>query len=172
MANIREVERLKGALLELGRHRPLRDPLSSGAELEMAGPKLHAVVWLGNDGPLTMGELAQRLGVTEKGVTGLADRLEESGYCRRERDTEDRRVVRLRLTGQGEQFFTSVAARLDKKLGFLLDVLAGPDRDALFRIITRLSGQFAALSAALPSNVTPLSTPEPGALKHSHRRKR
>src|SRR5262245_35025745 len=172
MANIRELERLKDLLLELGRHRPLRDPLSSGTELEMAGPKLHAVLWLGHDGPLTMGELAQRLGVTEKGVTGLADRLEEAGYGRRERDTQDRRVVRLRLTPQGEQFFTGAAARLDKKLSNLLDALTAQDRDALLRIITRLTQQFAALSDGLPSNVTPLTTPVPGAPKHSLRRKR
>jgi len=158
MANIREVERLKELLLELGRRRPLRDPLSAGVELEMAGPQLHALVWLGHDGPLTMGELATRLGVTEKGVTGLADRLEEHGYCQRERGTADRRVVRLRLTDQGEQLFASAGARLDKKLSFLLDALPSADRDALFRIITRLSSHFAALASGLPSNVTPISS--------------
>src|SRR6185369_3419957 len=103
MANIRDVERLKELLLELGRSRPLRDPLSTGAELDLAGPQLHAMVWLGHDGPLTMGELARRLGVTEKGVTGLADRLEDAGYGLRERDGKDRRVVRLRLTAMGQE---------------------------------------------------------------------
>src|SRR5256885_695950 len=120
MANIRDVERLKELLLELGRRRPLRDPLSAGNELELAGPQLHAMVWLGHDGPLTMGELAHRLGVTEKGVTGLADRLEAHGYCLRERAEDDRRVVRLRLTGSGAAFFKSAVARMDQKLGFVL----------------------------------------------------
>src|SRR5689334_18604765 len=120
MANIRDVERLKELLLGLGRRRPLRDPLSSGAELELAGPQLHTMVWLGHDGPLTMGELARRLGVTEKGFTGIADRLEKHGYCQRERDTNDRRVVRLRLTSKGESFFADAVPRLHKKLGFVL----------------------------------------------------
>ena len=164
MANIRDVERLKGLLLELGRRRPLRDPLS-GAVLEMAGPQLHALIWLGHDGPLTMGELATRIGVTEKGVTGLADRLEQHGYCQRERDTDDRRVVRLRLTPQGEELFAQLAERLDKKLSFLLDALSATDREALFRIIIRFSDYLAEYSSGLPSNVTPIS-------KHSSRRKR
>jgi len=165
MANIREVDRLKELLLELGRRRPLRDPLSSGNELELVGPQLHTLVWLGHDGPLTMGELARRLGVSEKGFTGVADRMEDAGYCQRERDTEDRRVVRLRLTTLGEELFARSAARLDKRLGFLLDALPAPDRDALFRILVRLGDHLERLATGLPANVTPIS-------KHSNRRKR
>jgi DNA-binding MarR family transcriptional regulator len=167
MANIRDVERLKDLLLELGRRRPLRDPLSSGAELELAGPQLHAIVWLGHDGPLTMGDLARRLGVSQKGVTGLADRLEEHGYCEREADERDRRVVRLRLTGKGMEFFKHALHRMEKKLAFLLDVLSAADREALFRIVSRLGATFAEyeLSGGAASNVTPIS-------KHSSRRKR
>src|SRR6185295_10622944 len=163
MANIRDVERLKDLLLELGRRRPLRDPLSSKAELELAGPQLHIIVWLGHDGPLTMGELARRLGVSQKGVTGLADRLGEHGYCEREADDRDRRVVRLRLTGKGQEYFKVAQVRMEEKLGFLLGVLSPADREALFRIISRVSASF----ADFPSNVTPLA-------KHSStsRRKR
>jgi len=163
MANIRDVERLKEVLLELGRHRPLRDPLSNAAELELAGPQLHAMVWLGHDGPLTMGDLSRRLGVTEKGVTGLADRLEARGYCMRERDEKDRSVVRLRLTGMGHELFKSTVARLDKKMSFLLSALPAVDRDALFRILSRLASYLAALS--MPYDATPIS-------KHASRRKR
>jgi len=165
MANIRDVDRLGGLLLELGRRRPLRDPLSTRAELELAGPQLHALMWLGSDGPLTMGELAHRLGITEKGVTGVGDRLEEHGYCQRERDTEDRRVVRLQLTGEGEALFQHTRGRVEKKLGFLLDALPAADREALFRILERLADHLARLSSGLPSNVTPIS-------KHSKRSKR
>src|SRR4051812_14260173 len=153
MANIRDVERLKDLLLELGRRRPLRDPLSSDPELELAGPQLHVIVWLGHDGTLTMGELARRLGVSQKGVTGLADRLEEHGYCGREADDRDRRVVRLRLTGKGTEFFKAAQVRMDKRLAFLLDVLPPADREALFRIISRVSASF----ADYVTNVTPLS---------------
>jgi len=161
MANIRDVEHLKELLLGLGRSRPLRDPLSSSAELELAGPQLHAIVWLGHDGPLTMGDLARRLGVSQKGVTGLADRLEAHGYCGREPDERDRRVVRLRLTGKGTEFFKAAVVRMEKKLAFLLDVLSAADREALFRIIGRLDAYFSDYG----SNVTPIS-------KHSSRRKR
>src|SRR5262249_19189395 len=144
MANIRDVERLKELLLGLGRRRPLRDPLSSAAELELAGPQLHAMGWLGHGGPPPIGELARRPGGTEKGFTGIAARWEKHGYCQRERDTADRRVVRLRLTSKGDSFFAGAVPRLEKKLGFVLDALPAVDRDALFRIVARLSEHFAA----------------------------
>lgn len=152
-------------LATLGRRAPLRDPMSLVVEAEFTGPQLHALMWLGLDGPLTMGELAHRLGVTEKGVTGVGDRLEKHGYCRRERDTRDRRVVRLRLTPGGEELFRHARVRVEEKLGFILDALTAADRGALFRILERLGDRLARLSGGLPPAVTPIS-------KHSKRRRR
>jgi DNA-binding transcriptional ArsR family regulator len=46
---------------------------------------------------LTAGELARATGLTTASITGVADRLEEAGYVRRERDPADRRRVVIRL---------------------------------------------------------------------------
>ena len=35
-------------------------------------------------------------------MTRLLDRLEAKGFCRRQRSTDDRRVVRIELTAEGE----------------------------------------------------------------------
>jgi DNA-binding MarR family transcriptional regulator len=48
-------------------------------------------------GELTAGELARATGLTTASITGVADRLEEAGYVRRERDSRDRRRVVIRL---------------------------------------------------------------------------
>jgi DNA-binding MarR family transcriptional regulator len=48
-------------------------------------------------GELTAGELARETGLTTASITGVADRLEEAGYVRRERDPKDRRRVLIRL---------------------------------------------------------------------------
>jgi DNA-binding transcriptional ArsR family regulator len=48
-------------------------------------------------GELTAGELARETGLTTASITGVADRLEEAGYVRRERDPRDRRRVVIRL---------------------------------------------------------------------------
>jgi DNA-binding transcriptional ArsR family regulator len=48
-------------------------------------------------GELTAGDLAKATGLTTASITGVADRLEEAGYVRRERDPRDRRRVVIRL---------------------------------------------------------------------------
>ena len=48
-------------------------------------------------GELTAGDLARETGLTTASITGVADRLEEAGYVRRERDPKDRRRVVIRL---------------------------------------------------------------------------
>lgn len=46
-----------------------------------------------HQGPLTAGQLADITGLTTGAVTGVIDRLERSGFARRERDQADRRRV-------------------------------------------------------------------------------
>ena len=47
-------------------------------------------------GHMTAGELARATGLTTASITGVADRLEEAGFVRRERDARDRRRVGIR----------------------------------------------------------------------------
>jgi len=51
----------------------------------------------------TMTELSRVHGVSVSTMTSMADRLLHSGLIERERDTEDRRVVRVRLSPQGKK---------------------------------------------------------------------
>jgi DNA-binding MarR family transcriptional regulator len=61
---------------------------------------------------ITMGELCDHLYLTSATVTGLVDRLEERNLVLRERDTDDRRVIRLRITPLGRDVLEkSVEAR-------------------------------------------------------------
>jgi DNA-binding MarR family transcriptional regulator len=48
-------------------------------------------------GPLTPGRLAELSGLTTGTVTGVLDRLEATGFVRRERDESDRRKVIVKL---------------------------------------------------------------------------
>jgi DNA-binding MarR family transcriptional regulator len=48
-------------------------------------------------GPMTAGDLARVTGLSTASITGVIDRLEESGFVRRERDTTDRRRVVVHL---------------------------------------------------------------------------
>ena len=48
-------------------------------------------------GQMTAGQLAKATGLSTASITGVIDRLEQAGYVRRERDTNDRRRVVVRL---------------------------------------------------------------------------
>jgi DNA-binding MarR family transcriptional regulator len=52
------------------------------------------LLWLSGD--MTAGDLARVTGLTTASITGVLDRLEESGFVHRERDTQDRRRVIVR----------------------------------------------------------------------------
>jgi len=135
-----DARRLRELLVEIARRRSLRDPVASMCEEAQLTPhQIHAVMWLGQDGPLTMGELARRVGITEKTITGLVDRLEQQGYLGRERAQDDRRVVRARLTGKGAEVFRDLDAHIQEKLTRLLGLLDPADRKALQRLLEKLA---------------------------------
>lgn len=143
-----DVERLRELLLTLGRRRSLRDPISTLIEeMELTPPQLHTLMWLGTDGPLTMGELARRVGITEKTITGVVDRLERAGQLRRERDEHDRRVVRARLTNKGTALHKKLHSEMSKNMVRILGLLDARDRQDLFRILDNLLTRVASLDA-------------------------
>ncbi|HET9553847.1 MAG TPA: MarR family transcriptional regulator [Anaeromyxobacteraceae bacterium] len=134
------MRRLHALVVELMRRRSLRDPIAATcAELELSAPQVHALLALGHDGPLPMGDLSRRLAVSEKTTTGLIDRLERDGLVARERDARDRRVVHVRLTPRGAALHRRIDGDLVAKLAWLLDRLDAADRRDLFRIIGKLT---------------------------------
>lgn len=135
-----DAQRLHALLVELMRRRSLRDPIAAScAELDLSAPQVHALLALGHDGPLAMGDLARRVAVTEKTVTGLIDRLERDGLCARARDAADRRVVHVALTARGAALHQRMDAEVLEALAGLLARLDAADRRDLFRIINKLT---------------------------------
>jgi len=56
----------------------------------------------------SMTELSQMLSVTLPTMTAMIDRLIQSGLVKRERDERDRRVVLVRLTGDGKKVISNL----------------------------------------------------------------
>ncbi len=64
--------------------------------------QIHLLRSLQGVGPLTVGQLAERLQVSMPSASLMLDRLEEQGLTARTRDAEDRRLVHVQLTEKGE----------------------------------------------------------------------
>lgn len=60
--------------------------------------------------PLTIGDLAERLGIKHHSAVGLVDRLLAKSLVKRETGTEDRRRIRLKLTPQAERLLARLSA--------------------------------------------------------------
>ncbi len=135
-----DVRRFRELLVTLARRHTLRDPIAAHCGSgEITHTQFHALLWLGHDGRLTMGELARRLAVTEKTITGLVDRMEREGHLQRERDAADRRVVRVLLTPKGIETFRQLDAEVEHNLASFLELLDPPDRQHLLRILQKLN---------------------------------
>lgn len=71
------------------------------AEYDLTAPQFGVLEALYHLGPLSLGELAEKLLVTGGNITYVMDRLESQGLVARERSGNDRRVVRAHLTTKG-----------------------------------------------------------------------
>ena len=138
-SRLAEAERFLDLLSALGRQSPLRDPVAAMVEeMQLTPVQIHALMWLGRDGPLTMGELARRLGSSERAVTGIVDRLERATLVRRVRSESDRRVVRVELSRKGGSAYRALSARILEKVASFLALLEPRDCEALFGILERI----------------------------------
>src|ERR1700730_4588874 len=80
---------------------------------------------LSQRGALTIGELAEVLGVTGSSVTTACKRLEKAGLVTRERQSDDERMVRVVLTEQGN---TRVESWEQERRALLTHLLAPLDQ--------------------------------------------
>ena len=131
--------RLRDLLFSMGRRQSIRDPIATICEdLGFSPAQLHCLLWLGTDLALTMGELSRRVGITDKTMTGIVDRLETSGHIFRERDTADRRVVRVKLTRSGSEVFQRIDSAISRRIRHALNCLDALDRESLFNLFQKL----------------------------------
>lgn len=79
---------------------------------------------LGFKGPLSMSELSTLMAVEMSSATVLIDDLVEQELVERAREETDRRVVRVKLTKNGQEKFKLLKEQLKKNVGSILDKLS------------------------------------------------
>lgn len=87
-------------------------------------------------GAQRMSNLAAHLDVTQSGCTALVDRAIQTGLVERYRDSEDRRVVWVGLTAEGDE---ALAELRRVRARFLAKQLSHLDVDELNLLVTLLS---------------------------------
>lgn len=82
-------------------------------EMPKASPyeRLVLLTLSSSDGPLAMGQIARRVGLTKGALTTVVDRLHSASLVKRILDDEDRRIARVKLTKKGERYVARAEQR-------------------------------------------------------------
>jgi MarR family 2-MHQ and catechol resistance regulon transcriptional repressor len=108
------------------------------AECGLTMPQFGVLEALHHLGPLTLGDLAEKLLVTGGNVTYVMDRLEEQGLVCRVRLADDRRVVEARLTAEGRKVMASCFPKHAAYVRELVAPLSRDERAELRRLLKKL----------------------------------
>ena len=84
--------------------------------------QMRTLIVLAEEGPLVIGQIAQRLGVGLSTGGHLVDRLVQAGLAERTEDVEDRRRTLARLTPKGEELLTRLLSGLHQLQVWLHEV--------------------------------------------------
>jgi DNA-binding MarR family transcriptional regulator len=76
-------------------------------------------------GPLTVGELAEAVGITQPGVTRTVTQLVEEGLLRTEQSADDQRRRIVSLTGEGERLIAAAKSEVWPDIRAAVEDLCG-----------------------------------------------
>jgi DNA-binding MarR family transcriptional regulator len=86
----------------------------------------------------SVGEVASRLSLSASSATQLVERMVKAGFVQRQPDTEDRRVVYLTITPEGEAEHHRMQAHITEKVEHALSALTTEERKELLRLHSKL----------------------------------
>lgn len=132
VAEIEELLRNVGTMLK----KRGRDIVSN---FDITPPQLDALLVLREFGELTMGELCGRMFLACSTATDLIDRMERNGLIERVRDTNDRRVIRLRVLDKGSVVIDEVLVARRDYLSTILTEVDVPDKERLIQSLEQLN---------------------------------
>lgn len=99
----------------------------------------HLLISIGNEGPLTMSEIARKLHLTLSSVTTLVDKLEKRKFVCRARTIEDRRLVRVELTGVGRKHYNLLESAHLTFTASMLKILDPAERQVFLSLFRKIS---------------------------------
>ena len=106
--------------------------------------QLAVLATVANQGPLTLGELAERERVAPPTITKVVGTLHDNGLLAKQADPDDRRFVRVEVTAAGAALLDQTRARKNAWLATRLRDLSPEELDQLAAaadVLDRLTGR-------------------------------
>ncbi len=108
------------------------------SNIDVNRTQLRALVFIKNNGEITMTDLCEKLNIEKGSLTTMVDDLTKKGYLIRTRDLRDRRKYILNLTNEGDVIAKDFLEELGKKLESRFLELSEEDRDKFMQSIKNL----------------------------------
>ena len=108
-------------------------------EHDVTSSQLMVLFLISQSNQLTMGQLAEMLDLTPRAITGIMKGLEAKSFITRIKDDRDQRIIWVKLSAKGANFFKIARPDTAEKLSLLLGVLSKKEQIELVRIIEKLT---------------------------------
>lgn len=105
----------------------------------LTAAQAYSLLTMSEYGPMTMNEIALEMRLHGTTMTRMVDSLVAKGLAERSNDAEDRRIVRVELTSNGEETVKSLQEFKRSLLSSAFAELGSADRDAILSALRRLT---------------------------------
>ena len=128
-----EAARLHELLMDVVRAAGLLQPDQTVAGHPVSLSQAFALHELDTGTPLSQRDLAERLGLEKSSVSRLAAELERTGLLQRERDPDNHRQYRLRLTDEGRAVHARMKTTFHQRYECWVAAMTHSERAALLK---------------------------------------
>lgn len=115
--------------------------------------EIHTIEAIGVDKQRTMGEIAHDLRITVGTLTTAITKLIKKGYVKRERTEEDRRVVLVSLTLEGEKVYKEHQVFHEEMINSMLGNFSEKEEEVLAVALEKLNNFFEKNMKALDKRI-------------------
>ncbi len=119
-----------------------RTGITADEDFELTFPQAMLLMELQRRGTCSMGELSQRLRITQGVATRMVDRLLEKDMVERERGEDDRRVVLVNVTKKGSRIARDIEKSNREKMKEVFRRLPNEERTELLELLKEIERRF------------------------------
>ena len=112
--------------------------VEQGKSYVVTPPQWGAIALLHENDGMTVGTIGQKRGIDAPTVTGILKRLEQNGLVERRNDREDRRVVKVYLTSEGENITCVLNPAVEAFNASMLQGLSQAERKTFLENLQRI----------------------------------
>lgn len=126
-------------------HKNMKHFLTEGIDSAISLPHIYLLGFIKVHGPCIVTEISNYLDITLSGVTSLVNKLVDLKLVSRERSEEDRRIVRISLTEEGEIILDKVQENKNKLFDMCFYNVTDEEVESFFQVHRKITQNLLAL---------------------------